>query len=118
MADSSQASRLIHAKSVPLTYKIIPYVLAWLAALFATSPDTRLLVLVYMFPLGLAALVDRNWGNNGGWAVFAGCIAVYLIHAWFYFRSRTLRSTFSLFAVLAILLICNISGCRAMLNTH
>jgi hypothetical protein len=46
-------------QSVRLTFKIIFYVLAWLATLFATSPDTRLLVLVYMFPLGLAAFVDR-----------------------------------------------------------
>ena len=101
-----------------LRYKIVAYVLAWLAALLATSPDTRLLVLVYMFPLGLAAFVDRHWGNSGGWAVFAGCIAVYLVHAWFYFRSRKLWSTLLLFGVLAILLICNVSGCHAMLNTH
>jgi len=105
-------------QSVRLTYKIISYVLAWFAALFATSPDARLLVLAYMFPLGLAAFVYRHWGNSAGWGVFLGCIAVYFIHAWFYFRSRTLRSTLSLFGVLAILLICNVSGCRAMLNTH
>ena len=105
-------------QSVRLTYKIICYVLAWLAALFATSPDARLLVLAYMFPLGLAAFVDRHGGNSAGWGMFLGCIAVYLIHAWFYFRSRKLWSTFSLFGVLAILLICNVSGCRAMLNTH
>jgi hypothetical protein len=103
---------------VRLRYKIVAYVLAWLAALLATSPDTRLLVLVYMFPLGLAAFVERQWGNSGGWAVLAGCIAVYLVHAWFYFRSRKLWSTLLLFGGLAILLICNVSGCRAMLNTH
>jgi len=71
-----------------------------------------------MFPLGLAAFIDRKWANSGGWEVFAACIAVYLIHAWFYFRSRTLRITLLLFGVLAILLICNVSGCRAMINTH
>jgi len=71
-----------------------------------------------MFPLGLAAFIDRKWANSGGWEVFAACIAVYLIHAWFYFRSRTLRTTLLLFGVLAILLICNVSGCRAMINTH
>jgi hypothetical protein len=56
-----------------------------------------------MFPLGLAAFIDRQWANSGGWGVFAGCIAVYLIHAWFYFRSRNSRTTLFLFGVLAIL---------------
>jgi len=71
-----------------------------------------------MFPLGLAAFIDRQWANSGGWGVFAGCIAAYLIHAWFYFRSRSLLATVLLLAVLAILLVCNVSGCRAMINTH
>ena len=105
-------------QAVRLTYKIIFYVVAWVVALFATSPDTRLLVLAYMFPLGLAAFVDRHWGNSGGWAMFAGCIAIYLVHAWFYFRSRKLWSTLLLIGIIAILLMCNVSGCRAMLNTH
>jgi hypothetical protein len=103
---------------VRLIYKIICYVLAWLAALFATNPNGGLWALAWMFPLGLAAFIDRKWANSGGWEVFAGCIAVYLIHAWFYFRSRTLRTTLLLFGVLAILLICNVSGCRAMIDTH
>jgi hypothetical protein len=33
-----------------------------------------------MFPLGLAAFIDRQWANNGGWGIFAACIAVYLVH--------------------------------------
>jgi len=36
-----------------------------------------------MFPLGLAAFINRQWANSGGWEVFAACIAVYLIHAGF-----------------------------------
>jgi hypothetical protein len=91
---------------------------AWFAALFATNPNGELWALAWMFPLGLAAFVDRHWANSGGWGVFIGCIAVYVIHAWFYFRSRTLRLTLFLFGVLAILLICNVSGCRAMINTR
>ena len=101
-----------------LKFKIICYIVAWLAAFFATNPSGKYWPLVYMFPLGLAAFLSRYWANTGGWGVFAGCIAVYLVHAWFYFRSRTLRSTLVLFGVLAILLICNVSGCRAMINTH
>jgi hypothetical protein len=94
------------------------YVVAWLAALVAANPSGKYWTLAYMFPLGLAAFLSRYWANSGGWRVFLGCIAVYLVHAWFYFRSRKLWSTRLLFAVLAILLICNVSGCRAMLNTH
>jgi hypothetical protein len=71
-----------------------------------------------MFPLGLAAFIDPHWGNGGGWRVFAACIGIYLVHAYLYFRSRSLRSTLVLFAILVILLICNVSGCKAMLNTH
>jgi hypothetical protein len=70
-----------------------------------------------MFPLGLAAFIDRQWINSAGWEVFAGSIAVYLVHAWFYFRSRNLRTALFLFGVLAILFICNVSGCRAMIIT-
>src|SRR5437867_1887465 len=118
MADSSRVSQLTRSTSVRPRYKIISYVAAWLAALFATNPNGGLWALAWMFPLGLAAFINRQWGNSGGWGVFAACIAVYLIHVWFYFRSRTLPSMLFLFGVLAILLICNVSGCRAMINTH
>lgn len=101
-----------------LTYKIICYVLAWFAALFATNPSGKFWPLAYMFPLGLAASLSRYRANTSGWGVFAGCIAIYLVHAWFYFRSRKLWPTLVLFGVLAILLTCNVAGCRAMLNTH
>ena len=101
-----------------LRFKIICYVVAWFAALFATNPNGGLWALAWMFPLGLAAFVDRHWANSGDWGVFIVCIAVYVIHAWFYFRSQTLRMTLFLFGVLAILLICNVSGCRAMINTR
>ena len=101
-----------------LKFKLICYVVAWLAAFFATNPSGKYWPLAYMFPLGLAAFLSRYWTNTGGWGVFAGCIAVYLVHAWFYFRSRTWRSTLFLFGILVILLICNVSGCRSMINTH
>jgi len=91
---------------------------AWFAALFATNPSGKYWPLAYMFPLGLAAFLGRYWANTNGWAVFASCIAVYVVHGWFYFSSRKLSSTLLLFGVLAVLLICNVSGCRAMLNTH
>lgn len=108
----------MRANTIPLAYRIGFYVVAWLAALFATNPNGGLWAVAWMFPLGLAAFFNRQWANSGGWGIFLGCIAVYLIHAWFYFRSTNAGSTLVLFGVLAILLICNVSGCRAMINTH
>src|SRR2546423_14955666 len=96
-------------------YKIPFYIGAWLAALFATNPHGDLWALAWMFPLGLAAFLNTRWGNDGGWGVFAACIGIYLVHAYFYFRSKDKRTALILFAVLVGLLICNISGCRAML---
>jgi hypothetical protein len=44
--------------------------------------------------------------------VFEGCNGIYLIHAWFYFRSRNIRLTLFLLGVFVLLLIRNVSGCR------
>ena len=118
MADSSHVSQLTRSKSVRPRYKIIFYIAAWLVALFATNPDGGLWALAWMFPLGLAAFINPHWANSGGWGVFGACIGIYLVHAYFYFRSRTLRSTLFLFSVVIVLLICNVSGCRAMINTR
>lgn len=106
------------SRPIAVKYKIIFYVVAWLAALVATDPSGTFLALVYMFPLGLAAFINRRWGNDGGWGVLAVCVAIYLVHAWFYFRSRSKRSTLVLLAVLVALLLCNISGCRSMFPGH
>lgn len=104
--------------SVRLRYKIVAYIGGWIAALFATNPDGGLWALVWMFPLGLAAFINRHWANDGGWGVFAACVGVYLVHGYFYFRSRKARSTVLLFAFLVILFLCNISGCREMIHAH
>jgi len=71
--------------------------------------------LVYMFPMGLAAFANQH---SGGWGLLATCVGIYLAQAYFYFRSRRAWSTLLLFGILFVLLICNVSGCRAMLNTH
>ena len=109
---------MMRTKSVPLKYKIIAYFAAWLVALFATNPSATSWPLVWMFSLGLAAFINPRWRNDGGWGVLAACIAIYLVHGYFYFRSRSLRATLFLFGALIALLICNVPGCRSMLNTH
>jgi hypothetical protein len=101
---------------VSLRYKIILYVAAWLLALLATAPG--MLALAYLFPLGLVAVYDRHLANDGGWGVFIGCYVVYLVHAFFYFRSKTTTQTQILYAILIILLIANVSGCREMMQSH
>lgn len=45
-------------------------------------------------------------------------MAIYLVHAFFYFRARTTRSVLILAEVLVALLPCNVAGCRAMIHTH
>jgi hypothetical protein len=100
---------------MPLTYKLLLYVGAWVTALFATDPSLKYWSLGYLFPLGLAAFINRRLGNDGGWWVLGAGFAVYVVHAIFYFRSNTTRSTVILFAVLALILVCNVSGCRAQL---
>ena len=104
--------------SVPISYKIGAYVVAWLVALFATNPSGDFWGLAYLFPLGLAAFVNLRLGNDGGWGVLGVCVAVYVVHAIFYFRSKTTRTTVMLLGLLVLLLICNVSGCRAQLPRH
>ena len=74
--------------------------------------------LAYMFPIGLLAVIDRHLANDGGWGVFIGCYVVYIVHAFFFFRSKTTLRTAILYGVLVILLICNIAGCREMIPSH
>jgi hypothetical protein len=76
------------------------------------------MALAYMFPLGLAAVIDRHLANDGGWGVFIGCYIVYLVHGFFYFRSKTTTRTVILYGVLIVLLIGNVAGCREMTNSH
>ena len=64
----------------------------------------------------LLSICEAPRQGDGG--VFSVCIGVYLIHAYFYFRSRSMRSTVLLFGFLIILLICNVSGCRDMIHVH
>jgi len=118
MADSSHVSQLTRNSSARPRYKITAYIVAWLIALFATNPNGGLWALAWMFPLGLAAFVNPRWANSGSWGVFGASIGIYLVHAYFYFRSRSLRSTLFLFGIIIVLLICNVAGCRAMINTR
>ncbi len=71
-----------------------------------------------MFPLGLLAGINRHAANAGGWAVLIGCYPVYLVHGYFYFRSKTTTRTAILYGVLVVLLIGNVAGCREMMHSH
>ena len=102
--------------SFRLRYKILAYVAIWIVALLLTAPG--LWPLAWMFPLGLVAVIDRHTANAGGWGILIGCYAVYLVHGFFYFRSRTTTRTLALYGVLVILLIGNIAGCRDMVHSH
>lgn len=101
---------------VRLLYKIIAYVAAWIIALLLTAPG--MWALAYMFPLGLIAVFNRHLANDGGWGVFFGLYLVYIVHGFFYFRSKTTARTVILFGILVVLLTCNVVGCKEMINTH
>ena len=95
--------------------KIIVYVALWLAALFATNPSLEYAALAYLFPLGLAAFFNLRWGNDAGWLGLGLLYGIYIAHAVYYFRSKTTRSNVLWLAVLVLLLVCNVSGCKAQL---
>jgi len=101
---------------VRLRYKIIAYVATWITALLLTAPG--MWPLAYMFPLGLVAVIDRHLANDGGWGVLISCYAVYIVHGFFYFHSKTTLRTAILYAVLVVLLIGNVAGCRGMIHSH
>jgi hypothetical protein len=101
---------------IRLVFKIIAYAAAWIAALLLTAPG--MWPLVYMFPLGLMAVVNRHLANDGGWGVFFGLYIVYIVHGYFYFRSRTTLRTVVLFAILVALLTANVAGCHEMIHSH
>src|SRR5947208_12960859 len=101
---------------VRLSHKIVAYVAIWIVALLLTAPG--LCPLAWMFPLGLVAVIDRHTANAGGWGILIGCYAIYLIHGFFYFRSKTTTRTVILYGVLVVLLIGNIAGCRDMMRSH
>ena len=99
-----------------LGYKIVVYVATWIAALLLTAPG--MWPLAYMFPLGLAAVIDRHLANDGGWGVMIGCYLIYLVHGFFYFRSKTTARTVILYGILVLLFIGNVAGCREMIHSH
>ena len=98
--------------------KVFAYAIAWVAALIATNPTASLFPLIYMFPMGLAHPVLPVGTRIDGDAILLGGYLIYIVHAVAFFRSRSKRVTWILFAVLALLLICNVGGCRAMIDTH
>lgn len=101
--------------TVSLRARIILYAATWCAALLAI--DLRLWALVYLFPAGLFAFLppgqpDEKWANPllcFGWAI-------YIVHAVFFFRTRQRKTVWILFAVLVVLLVCNVGGCHQMLQ--
>ena len=98
--------------------KIITYVAAWLLAFIATNPSGNYALLVYMFPMGLARVFYPPSLRSDGLVILIACYAAYVVHAVFYFRARGVRSSYVWLALLAALLICNVSGCREMITAH
>jgi hypothetical protein len=93
-------------------------VAAWIAALIATDPSFGLWALAWMFPLGLFAFFFPEHRQAGGWTVIVAVTAIYVGHAFFFFRAKATRSALILFTVLVAMLICNVAGCSGMVHAH
>lgn len=100
---------------ISLGYKIVSYVVTWFLALVATDPSLGLWSLAWMFLLGLYAFGFPADKQHSGWGALIVGAVIYVVQAFFYFRSRTRRSTILWYAVLVILLMCNVKGCRSMI---
>ena len=46
------------------------------------------------------------------------CYLVYLVHGFFYLRSKTTMQTVILYGILVVLLTGNVAGCREMIRSH
>jgi hypothetical protein len=101
---------------IRLRYKLIAYIATWIIALLLTAPG--LWALAWMFPLGLVAIFNRHLANDGGWGIFIACYIAYVVHGFFYFWSKTTLRTMLLYAVLVLMLIANVAGCREMIHSH
>lgn len=100
---------------VYLRTRVILYAASWAAALLAI--DLRLWALVYMFPAGLFAFLPPGQPDEK-WAIPLLCLGwlIYIAHAVFFFRAKRRKATWILYAVLLVLLICNVGGCHQMLK--
>lgn len=101
-----------------LPTKVIAYIATWLLALIATNPSASLVSLVWMFPLGLLVFLYPPAFHEGGWGVLLASFGVYVLHAVLFFRSRAKLSTYVCYGVLVVILLCNVAGCRSIINSR
>jgi hypothetical protein len=99
-----------------LLFKIIAYLAAAVATWLWMGVDST--PLIHIFPIGLVAIFDLHLANDGGWGVLIGTWIVYVVHGYFYFRSKTTIQALILYGVLVVLLIANVAGCRQMWHGH
>ncbi|PYJ12040.1 MAG: hypothetical protein DMF06_00855 [Verrucomicrobia bacterium] len=95
--------------------RTILYVGTWAAALLTI--DLRLWPMVYLFPAGLFAFLPPGEPDEK-WATPLLCLGwlVYIVQAIFFFRANRRRIFWVWYAVLLLLLICNVGGCHQMLR--
>ena len=97
---------------IGLGARVFVLAITWFTALFVTHPDLRGIPAIYLFPLGLPFLRLVPCRSDVllvlGWLFYGVLCAVILFSTkklWF----------FSFYAVLTILLIMNVAGCREAL---
>ena len=93
--------------------RLLAYVSAWIIALMITCPFG--INLLPLFPLGIFLALNFNMmgGNEMGYAC-AGWV-LYTIHAAFLFITSSRTFYYVAYAILLIMLITNVTGCRNLL---
>jgi len=115
--EKTAASTSNPAATVSFRLRLMLYVATWIAVLIAV--DVRLAALAYMFPSGIFKVLfppriaaDPAWG----WIFLGIGWVIYIVHAVLYFRARRPRTIWILYGVLVLILVCNVGGCRQMLQ--
>lgn len=106
---------VVEISTVSLRTRVILYAAGWAAALLAI--DLRLWALVYMFPTGLFAFIPTGFAE-AKWGIFLLVLGwiIYIVHAVLFFRARRRKTIWILYAMLVLLLVCNVGGCHQMLQ--
>jgi hypothetical protein len=99
---------------ISLSRRLLLCAIAWVVALVVTAPDPRAIVLLPMFPMGLAALFGAKGVQPSflilGWFP-------YLLHAVISLACSKRLWFYLLYAILIVALICNVAGCHKMLHS-
>lgn len=119
----SKGDRSNSGVELPFLNRALVFSITWVAALMGASPSLVAIKLLPFFPLGLAMVFpfSRQIFKNEFSAVGAGW-CIYLALSIAVMTSSTKKRFYKFYAILLILLLCNVAGCHStwsgMSNVH